>query len=115
MGWHFKIMFTVVAMLCVVVGLVGLILPIIPGLLFLIVAVLLLARVSPKLARWVRRRPAMNRAQNRFDAMGQMNWGERIGLCFWMAMSGILQVAVITGSTLSHCARHIRSRSSSTH
>ncbi len=112
MGWHLKILFTVVALFCVMVGLIGLILPVIPGVVFLIVAVLLLSRVSPRLARWVRQKPEMNRAQNRFDAMGRLNWGERVRLCFWMTMSGILHGTVIAGSIISRCMRPLRSGSS---
>lgn len=112
MGWHLKFLFTVLALLCVIVGLIGLVLPVIPGVVFLVVAVLLLSRVSPRLARWAKRRPELNRLQNRFNAMGRMSWRERIRFSFWMAMSGILQGAVYTRSIISRGVRTIRSRSS---
>lgn len=112
MGWHLKILFTVLALLCVIIGLIGLVLPVIPGVVFLVVAVLLLSRVSPRLALWAKRRPELNRLQNRFDAMGSMSWPERFRFSFWMVMSGILQGAVFTGSIISRGVRTIRSRSS---
>lgn len=112
MGWHLKILFTVLALLCMIVGLIGLVLPVIPGVVFLVVAVLLLSRVSPRLARWAKRNPGLNRLQNRFNAMAGMSWRERIRFSFWMAMNGILQGAVFTGSIISRAVRTIRSRSS---
>lgn len=112
MGWHFKILFTVMALLCVIVGLIGLVLPVIPGVVFLVVAFLLLSRVSPRLARWAKRKPQLNRLQNRFNAMGRMSWSERFRFSFWVAMSGILQGAVFTGSIISRGVRTIRCRSS---
>ena len=41
--------------ICLAVGVVGLILPIIPGLLFLAIAAMIAARHSPSLDRWLRK------------------------------------------------------------
>ena len=56
-GWHVKILIAVLAVACLIVGLIGLVLPVIPGLVFLFAAILLLSRISPRLARWVKRKP----------------------------------------------------------
>lgn len=109
-GWHFKILFTVLALVCLIVGMIGIVLPVIPGVIFLIVAMLLLSRVSPRVARWVKQKPEMNRMQDRFDSMGRMRWGERLRLSFWMAMSGVVQGAVLIGSIFSRTSRYIRNR-----
>ncbi len=112
-SWYCRILLTVLALACVILGVIGLVIPIIPGVVFLLIAVLLLSRISPRLKRWVRRKPEMNRIHSRFQAMGRLHWGERLRLSFWMAMNGVLQGAVFTGSIISRTAHFVRSRSSS--
>ena len=111
-GWHVKILIAVLAVACLIVGLIGLVLPVIPGLVFLFAAILLLSRISPRLARWVKRKPEMNRLRIRFDAMGQLRWTERLRLSFWMVLGGIVRGTAVTGSLISRTARSVRLRSS---
>ena len=47
-----KVVYTVIAVVLLMIGVLGLIIPIIPGILFLIGAVLLLAKVSSRVHHW---------------------------------------------------------------
>jgi uncharacterized membrane protein YbaN (DUF454 family) len=47
-------------LICLAVGVVGLILPIIPGILFLAIAAMVAARMCPPLDRWLRKSRTMN-------------------------------------------------------
>lgn len=53
--WFIKLLALVILLLCVAIGMVGIILPIIPGLLFLALAALITARMFPALAARLRR------------------------------------------------------------
>jgi hypothetical protein len=111
-GWHVKILIAVLAVACLIVGLIGLVLPVIPGLVFLFAAILLLSRISPGLARWVKRKPEMNRLRVRFDAMGRLGWGERGRLAFWMVLGGVARGTAVAGSLIARTARSVRLKSS---
>ncbi|MGA1742238.1 MAG: DUF454 family protein [Pseudohongiellaceae bacterium] len=50
-----KLLALMFVLICLAVGVVGLILPIIPGLLFLAIAAMIAARHSPSLDRWLRK------------------------------------------------------------
>ncbi len=47
-----KVVYTVIAVLLLIIGLAGLIVPIIPGILFLLGAVLIMAKVSSRVHHW---------------------------------------------------------------
>ena len=51
-GMTTKVIYTTIAVLLIMIGLAGLVVPIIPGILFLLGAVLLLSRVSRRVHRW---------------------------------------------------------------
>ena len=47
-----KLVYLVIATVCIMIGLVGLIIPVIPGILFLMVAVYYLGKVSRRVRNW---------------------------------------------------------------
>ncbi|HEU4618553.1 MAG TPA: DUF454 family protein [Gammaproteobacteria bacterium] len=63
-----KIIACAAVVACVAIGIAGLILPIIPGVVFLAVAVLICARLSPWLDARLRRHRGMRRHLDRSDA-----------------------------------------------
>lgn len=88
-GWYSRAFITVVGLACVAVGLLGLLLPIIPGVLFLFMAVLLFSRISPRVARWRRETPLVARLDRRVRAIGRLGWANRLRLFGWMALGGV--------------------------
>lgn len=56
-----KLLFAIAVAAFIVLGIIGLVLPIVPGLLFLAIAAIMLAPHIPALNTWMRRSPLMSR------------------------------------------------------
>lgn len=67
------------------IGLIGLVLPIIPGIVFLLLAVYLLTRISRRAAEIVHRQPWYHRGMRDFHAAGHLSVTEKIKLSALMA------------------------------
>ena len=80
-----KFIFIVLATICVLIGLLGLVIPIIPGILFLIVAAGLFAQLIPAVRQRLSRNPRMQRLFTRLDAGEQLAVFEQIKLVFLAA------------------------------
>ena len=63
--------------LCFAVGAVGLILPIIPGLLFLAVALMLIARFFPPIDRQLRKNRTLRGYLESADGFSRLSWGKK--------------------------------------
>jgi uncharacterized membrane protein YbaN (DUF454 family) len=51
---HLKILVTIIlALLCILVGIAGLVLPLLPGVVFVVLGLLLIATVSPRVDSWI--------------------------------------------------------------
>jgi uncharacterized membrane protein YbaN (DUF454 family) len=76
-----KLLALVFLLLCVAIGMAGIILPVIPGLLFLALAVIIAARIFPPLGRRLRRNatfaPYMERTDHftRLSLQGKVKFG----------------------------------------
>lgn len=105
-----KIVYVGIALLFLMLGIVGLVLPIIPGLLFLAIAMLLLARVSVRFDVWSRRDPRLQTFRQRMSAMSTVKMADRIKLAGWMTLEAFVQgtaYAVDKGRTLMEkCSRN---------
>jgi len=55
-----KLLFTLAVAVCLILGIAGLVLPVIPGLLFLAIAALLLGPHVPAIGNWLHRNPTMH-------------------------------------------------------
>jgi uncharacterized membrane protein YbaN (DUF454 family) len=64
-----KVVYTVVAVLLLIIGLAGILVPIIPGVLFLIGAVLILSKASKRVHRWSEGQPWVRGARIRMIQM----------------------------------------------
>jgi len=89
--FHKKVIYTVLAVLLLFLGLLGLVMPILPGILFVALAVYLLAKVSRRVERWVHGKPAFKEAHLRMESMADMSWGDRLQLTVWMAVDGLIR------------------------
>lgn len=88
--WLSSLFAAFIILLCLAVGIVGLLLPVIPGLLFLLIAAMLAARLSPALDRRLRKYPQMRRYLDSGHGFLELNWREKIRFIFWL----ILKVAI---------------------
>jgi uncharacterized membrane protein YbaN (DUF454 family) len=64
--------------LCFAIGAVGLILPIIPGLLFLAIALMLVAKFFPAIDRRLRRNRTIRSYLDSADGFGNLRWPQKI-------------------------------------
>ena len=82
--WFARLLALVFLLLCVAVGMVGLILPIIPGLLFLALALIIAASIFPPLERLVRRSPALAPYLDRVHGFHALDWREQLRFVCWL-------------------------------
>lgn len=93
--------YVVAAAVCIVVGIIGLLVPVIPGVIFLAIAAIFLARVSTRMDRWVKRSPFMSNTQSRMDSMAELNWPDRIRLSLWYAGYGLVKIGQFSANQIS--------------
>lgn len=86
----------VAAAVCIVLGLIGIILPVLPGVIFFALAAVLLARVSSTMDAMVKRNAFMTATQDRVDSMVRLSWMDRSKLVFWYAGMGVVKVINFT-------------------
>lgn len=69
LGMHHKLIYLVIAVVCIMIGIVGLIIPIIPGVLFLVAAIFLMGKVSTRVKQWSDQQPLIQKIQNRLHRL----------------------------------------------
>lgn len=88
--WYARGLLLLAAGVCLLLGVVGLVLPILPGLLFLGLAVWLLSKVSNRAARYLNTHGTWRRQQRLWSSAGHLNPGQRLQLGFWLAVRSLL-------------------------
>jgi len=73
-----------------IVGLIGLILPIIPGIVFLLLALYLLTRVSRRVANYMHRQPWYHQRMRDFSAASKLSWTGKIRLSLLVLARGVV-------------------------
>jgi uncharacterized membrane protein YbaN (DUF454 family) len=88
-----KVIAGLIILVCLALGLLGLILPIIPGLLFLAVAAIVAARYSPELDRWLRQNRTMSEYLDRTEGFADLSLAKKAQLggllCIKMLIDGL--------------------------
>ena len=74
----------------VLLGLAGLVLPIIPGILFLFLAALLLAKVSSRFDTLLNRNKDMRYWRRRWDSSSRLPILQRLKLAFWVTARAVV-------------------------
>lgn len=75
--------------IAVVIGVIGLVIPLIPGFLFLIVAALCFATLFPALRNRLQRNPRMHRLFQRLDKTQHLSVANRVKLTFWAIIESV--------------------------
>ena len=83
-------MLVLVAILTLI-GLAGLILPIVPGVLFLAMAAWLLAQISDRFAQRLHQSPRWQQASRTWQAQASLSARQRTKFWAWVALSGMVQ------------------------
>jgi uncharacterized membrane protein YbaN (DUF454 family) len=89
----YKILSIVLIVSFLFIGLVGLILPIIPGILFLLLALYLVTRVSRRISAIVHKHPWFNRNMRKLDAASTLTLGEKTKLSLLLTAKALIRGA----------------------
>ena len=91
--------------LCFAVGAVGLILPIVPGLLFLAISLMLIARFFPSIDRALRRNDTLRRYLDSAEGFGALSWGKKLQygvlLCIRVFVDTVALFVYVTSRVLA--------------
>ncbi len=82
--WFARLLALVFLLLCVAIGMAGLILPVIPGLLFLALACMIAATIFPPLERYLRRYPGLSIYLDRMAGFHRLAVPEKIRFVGWL-------------------------------
>lgn len=103
----YKIVSMVLIAAFLIIGVLGLILPIIPGVLFLFLAVLLLTRVSRRAATFAHSQPWFHRNMHHWQATGGLTVGQRVRLGFLLSARVIMKGAQRLMSALAKTGKRV--------
>ncbi len=84
--WLATFLAFVILTLCVAVGLLGLVLPVLPGIVFLVFAALIAARLFPPLDRVLRRNRHFTPYLDQSDNFARLSWRGKIRFVGWMTL-----------------------------
>ena len=87
------IFFVVVGTICLMIGALGLIIPLIPGFLFLLIAAAMFAQLSPRVRHRLARNPRLARFFERIESSHHLNWVDQLKLTFLASIEAITKPA----------------------
>lgn len=86
-----KLVWLVLGLALLALGLLGLIFPLIPGILFLAAAVFVLSKASRRVQAWSRNSPTYMGMERRFALMGGVGWLDRVRLGALMTLEATVR------------------------
>lgn len=89
----YKIALSVVIVAFLLIGLVGLILPVIPGILFLVLALFLMTRVSRRAATYAHSQPWFHRHMRQLNATSHLSMTDRLKMGLWISARATINAA----------------------
>ena len=103
--WFAKLFALLLLLLCVLLGMVGLILPVIPGLLFLALAVMLASSTFPAFGAWVRRTPWTAKLLGPYldsaKGFGNLSWRGKLRFMLWFTARVMVDSMVLLWQMLA--------------
>lgn len=110
--WSAKILALILLLLCVALGMVGLILPVIPGLLFLAIALMLAATLFPGLNQRVRNTPWLARFMTPYldsaQGFSKLHWRGKLRFIGWLTIKVFVDSFVLLWVMLSKLVDFVR-------
>ena len=103
-----KLVYLVIGVICLMLGVVGLIIPIIPGVLFLMAAVYLLSRGSKRIHEFTKNDPRLSKIHRRMDQFGEVDAKSRIQLAGWMVADAAATTVRIVGGGVHRANKMIK-------
>ncbi len=105
-GWSTKLVAAILVPVLLVLGIAGLVLPIVPGLLFLALAAWAIAKLFPSAERCFRRSPAVGSFLDATDRFADLPIGAKIRLSLLLAARAALRAAGAIAAFGSRRFRH---------
>lgn len=94
-----KLIACAVIVACLVIGGIGLLLPIVPGLLFIGLAAVVAAKVSPRFERILRRNPTLAGYLDKTDGFGDLPVGAKVRLAALLGVKMLIDgIALLVAS-----------------
>lgn len=103
--WLSKVLALIVLLLCVAIGMVGLILPVIPGFLFLMIAALIAARLHPPLEHRMRKHRATRAYLDQASSFSNLDLAGKVRLLGWMMLRMFIDSIVMTIAAIAWILR----------
>lgn len=100
-----KLGYLALGLLLAVLGVIGLILPILPGVLFLLAAVLVVSKASTRVKRFADSDPRLREARRRFDSFARLGVRDRLRLAGWMSADALVRGAEALATGVASLSR----------
>jgi len=100
-----KVIACAVIVVCLIVGVVGLVLPIVPGLLFLAIAAVIGARYSPALDRMLRRNATIGGYLDRAGGLADLPLAKKVQLGCLLCVKALIDGVTFLVSTVTRLVR----------
>lgn len=85
-----KLVYIVIGVLLVALGILGLVIPVIPGIIFLAGALYIFSRVSRRFHNWSHGHPRLRRVHYRMEQMRLVGFGARLRMVGLMCVGGFV-------------------------
>ena len=106
-----KLIAVLVAVALVMLGVLGLVLPFIPGLLLLLIAAVLVARHFPSIDGWLRKNRAFGRHMEWADTFYDLPLLEKVQLGSWVCLKIVLDSLALVGGAITKMLKAVTSNS----
>jgi|APSaa5957512535_1039671.scaffolds.fasta_scaffold131602_2 uncharacterized protein len=108
-----KLVYLVIGVVCLMLGVIGLIIPIIPGVLFLMAALYLLSRGSKRIKKYSEGQPHMRRMHRRMEQFGEVDLSDRCRLAAWMTVEAAVKSVHLIKKGVVKTVRQVNKKVSS--
>ena len=108
LGLPHKVVYIAIALVCIMIGFAGLILPIIPGFLFLLGAVYCLSKVSRRFKNWAEQQATLQELQTKLSRLNTVDALSRAKVVSLMGLEMMVQFCVQVVGVAKRAARLFR-------
>ncbi len=95
-----KALYLGIGIVCLTLGILGLLIPVIPGLVFLAIALVLLSRSSRRIHQFAARDPRFLALSRRLTRLANVGGLDRLRVGGWMVLDAFVQSAAATAALL---------------
>lgn len=96
-----KALYLALGVVLLLLGLLGLMMPVLPGIVFLAAAVYVFSRASRRFRVWSRRYPRLRRMHYRVEQLRAVNWTNRAKLCVLMSAGAFVAFSAAVAGVMA--------------